>query len=109
METILLSIKPEYVSAILDGSKLFEYRKRIPQRKVDRIIIYSTSPVMAVVGEVCVLGVISACPSPLWEKTKAHAGISRKKYREYFKGYNTAYAFQLGEVTKFSKPKFTRA
>ena len=49
--------------------KKIEFRKHLPQRKVDRIIVYSTDPVQRVVGEVAVLGTIALKPSPLWEVT----------------------------------------
>ena len=105
MATILLSIKPEYVERIFDGSKKFEFRKHLPQRKVDRIIVYSTDPMQRVVGEVAVLGTLAMKLSPLWEATKTSAGISRAKYRAYFKGCTTAYAFQLGQTHVYDKPK----
>lgn len=105
MATILLSIKPEYVERIFNGSKRFEFRKHLPQEKVDKIIVYSTDPVQRVVGEVEVLGSLAMKPTPLWEFTKTSAGISRAKYRSYFKGCTIAYAFQLGLTKKYDIPK----
>lgn len=105
VESIMLSINPEYVEKILAGSKKYEFRKRLANKTVDKIIIYSTSPIMKVVGEVEVIKVISSSPSALWEQTKKSAGISRDKYRKYFKGCKVAYAYQLGEVVKYNPPK----
>lgn len=105
MKSLLLSIKPEYVERILQGTKRFEYRKRLAQEPVDAIYIYSTTPVMKVVGMVKVLGHLEMSPSALWEKTKAQAGISRAKYREYFRNCKKAYAYQLGDVLIFDTPR----
>ena len=105
MKAILLSIKPEYVERILAGTKKYEYRKRLARTESSILLIYSTSPVMKVVAKVEILGTISAAPSTLWEKTKNSAGISRKKYREYFHGCKTAYAYELGQIEKFDPPK----
>ena len=105
METILLSINPEYVAGILNETKKFEFRKRLADKSVDRILIYATLPTKQVVGEVQVLDTISASPSALWDMTKKKAGISRKKFREYFKGCKTAYAYCLGNVIKYASPK----
>lgn len=42
---ILLSIKPEYVYKILDGTKKFEYRRTVFKNKnVDSMVIYATLP-----------------------------------------------------------------
>lgn len=46
MTAILLSIKPRFVEQILNGEKRFEYRKRVPERHVNKIIIYNSSPVV---------------------------------------------------------------
>src|SRR5665647_1995890 len=102
---ILLSVRPEYVERIFSGTKLYEYRKRIPKKSVDKIIIYATYPVMKVVGEVSIIGIISSNPTSIWEQTKSVAGISRKKYRMYFKGHKIAYALQLGETNLYNSPK----
>ena len=101
MSKVLLSIKPEYVQRILAGEKKFEFRKRLANKPVDTIIIYATSPVMKIVGEVKVKGVLEKAPSTLWEHTKKNAGISRKKYREYFTGSKKAFAYELEEVVKY--------
>lgn len=101
----MLSINPEYAERILAGLKKYEFRKRLANKTVDKIIIYSTFPIMKVVGEVKVIKIISSSPSALWEQTKKSAGISRDKYRQYFKGCKVAYAYQLGEVIQYDPPK----
>ncbi|MBQ2887207.1 MAG: ASCH domain-containing protein [Alphaproteobacteria bacterium] len=106
MSKILLSIKPEFADKIISGEKKFEYRTHVPIKDVNTIVIYSTTPVGKIIGEVQVAGVISGAPSSLWEKTKKSAGISRSKYREYFRGRKVAYAFELGEIKKFEKEIF---
>ncbi len=105
MKTILMSIKPEYVSKILDGTKKYEFRKKTPIEDVEKIVIYSTFPQKLIVGEVEVVRKIKMKPTPLWEETKLYAGITREKYRKYFKGCSTAYAYELGEVTIYDTPK----
>ena len=105
MATILLSIKPEYANRIFDGSKKYEFRKHLPQQKIDKIVVYSTDPVQRVIGEVEVSGTLSMNPTPLWESTKKAAGISREKYRKYFHGCQTANAFILGHLHLFETPR----
>lgn len=56
---------------------------------------------MKVVASVQIVNQISASPATLWEHTKSTAGISREKYREYFRGQKVAYAYELGEVKIF--------
>ena len=105
MATILLSIKPEYADLIFSGRKKYEFRKHLPRKNVDRIVVYSTSPVQRVIGEVQVLGSFAMTPDSLWEMTKGLSGISQVKYREYFKECTTAYAFQLGQTQLYEAPK----
>ena len=105
MESILLSINPEYADKILAGSKKYEFRKKLANKTVDKIMIYSTAPIMKVVGEVEVLKTISSSPSALWEYTKKSAGITRDKFRKYFKGCKVAYAYELGKVIQYNPPK----
>lgn len=105
MKALLLSIKPEYVEKILQGEKKFEYRKRLAKEDVSYIYVYSTAPSMKVVASIHIEGHLSDSPTALWEKTKAAAGISRAKFRDYFRGCKTAYAYKLGKVEVFESPK----
>ncbi len=105
MKVLLLSIKPEYVESILSGEKKYEYRRRLAKINSEIMLIYSTYPVMKVVAEVKIIRTLEAAPTALWENTKQSAGISRKKFREYFKGQKKAYAYELGEVNIFREPK----
>lgn len=105
MKSILLSINPEYADRILVGSKKYEFRKKLANKPVNKILIYSTTPIMKVVGEVEVIKTISSSPSALWEYTKKFAGISRDKFRKYFKGCKVAYAYELGKAIQYNPPK----
>ena len=91
---ILMPINTEYVDEILSGNKKYEYRKIKAKRKnIDKMVIYSTSPIMRVVAEVDVEGIIEDSPEKLWEKTKEYSGIynlnkinSLDKYDVYLSG-----------------------
>lgn len=41
---ILLSINPEHVENIINGTKKFEYRKILAKGEISKIIIYETRP-----------------------------------------------------------------
>ncbi len=105
MCTILLSIKPEYSERILSGEKKFEFRRKRASRSVEKILIYTSAPKMKVVGEAEVTDILESTPSNLWDQTFHNAGISKKKFMEYFSQKECAYAYQLGKVTRFKKEK----
>jgi len=46
----ILSIKPQYANAILKKEKTVEFRKKVFKNEVDRVYIYSSSPVKRIVG-----------------------------------------------------------
>ena len=105
MSTILISIKPEYVKKIFDGSKKYEYRRRLADKKIDKMIIYCTAPVKAVVGEVKVVGTITDLPEYLWEHTKDYAGISKENFFDYFGDKRRTNCYILGDCVKYDQPK----
>ncbi len=104
MSKILLSIKPEYVERILNGTKQYEFRKRLA-KDVTKIVVYSTAPVKRVVAEVEVVGTIECAEQKLWDLTHEHAGIDRKRFHEYFCDCKNACAYVLGNVDIFDSPK----
>lgn len=78
MNTILLSIRPEYVEKILAGMKKFEYRRHLAKSDVQKMLIYCTSPIMRVVAEAEVCEKVTGTPVSLWKKTKKESGIAKK-------------------------------
>lgn len=102
---IIVSINPEYVEKILSGEKKFEYRTRVAKQQVDTLIIYATKPIMKVVAEVEILGVIATSPEELWNQTKNQSGITKSFFDEYFKDKQVAYAYKLGKVKVYECPK----
>lgn len=74
-------------------------------KKSKKIIVYSTAPVKQVIGEVDVDGILSMKMTPMWELTKHGAGISRDKYRQYFKNSKCAFAYVLKKPRLFPSPK----
>lgn len=102
---ILLSIKPEHVRNIMDGNKKYEFRKVNCKRDVTRIMIYSTYPVMMVIGEASVKRKLVYPPEDMWERTQAGAGIEREFFNEYYDGCEKAVAFELENVKEFDRPR----
>lgn len=103
---ILMPINPEYVDEILAGHKKYEYRKiKAKRTNIDKMIIYSTSPVMKVVAEVEIKGILQENPEQLWELTKNYSGVTKEFYNQYYKNKNIAIAYELGKIVKYEKPK----
>lgn len=102
---ILLSIHPKFVERILTGKKRFEFRKTLPTKDVDSVIIYATKPVGKVVAEFKVKSIHSKTPEQLWLETKDYAGIDEDFFSQYFQGREMAHAFEVGELTVFDPPR----
>ena len=105
MSRMLLSIKPEHVANIISGIKRYEFRKVRCRDNISSIIIYATSPVMRVIGEVEILDVIEDIPKIVWNKTADYAGISSIFFNKYYEGKNKAVAYRLGKVNVYKEPR----
>ena len=105
MSNMLISINPEFVEKIFDGSKKYEYRKIKCKQDIDKMVIYSTAPIMKVVGEAKVEKILEDSPDIIWEKTKEYSGIDFGFYQKYFKDRNKAVAYKLIDIKKYNEPK----
>jgi predicted transcriptional regulator len=101
---MLLSINPEHVENIFNGNKQYEFRKIKCKSAVDKIVIYSTSPVMHVVGEVDIIDVIIDTPDKVWQMTAEFARITKSFFDKYFENKEKAVAYRLGKVRKYQVP-----
>lgn len=105
MTRILLSIKPKFVEKIFDGTKRFEFRRVIFKNKdVNKVVIYSSSPVQKVVGEFEISEIINENIENLWDRTGELSGISEAYYYEYFNDKKEGYALGIKNVVKYKVP-----
>lgn len=93
---VLMSIKPEFVDRIISGEKSYEFRRVLYKRDdITRIVVYASSPVCRIVGEIEVASLITDTPENLWQKTKDKAGISEQFFFSYFSGRDKANAIEV--------------
>ena len=102
---MLLSINPEHVKHILDGSKEYEYRKIRCRKDVDRIIIYATSPIKKIVAEAKVETILEDTPDRIWEQTHNKAGVSSDFFFKYYEGRTRAVAYKLIDISVLDIPR----
>ncbi len=105
MCSILISINPEHVENIFNGTKKYEYRKIKCKQDIDKIIIYSTSPIMKIVGEAKVEEILEGPPEEIWNITKKQSGITSKVYDKYFNNSEKAIAYKLTDIKKYELPR----
>ena len=103
MSTILISINPEHVEKIMLGIKKCEFRTRKPNRVVDKMVIYETSPTKRVVAE-CILEEVLTLPKEeLWNRVKNISGTTKTRFDNYFKKQEYATGFIIKEVKRCNK------
>lgn len=102
---LFISVKPEFVDKIFNGTKTIELRKSSPKVKEDDIVlIYTTSPVMAVTGMCIVKQIIKSSPNSIWKEYEGKIGIDKKRFLQYYEGKEYAIGIELKEKKVFKKP-----
>jgi predicted transcriptional regulator len=102
---VLLSIKPEFVEKIFDGTKRVEFRRIIfKSDKITSIVVYASSPIQKIIGEFEVDSVLSGSPEYLWHETSADAGISKSYFDQYFADKLKGYAIKIKSVNRYKDP-----
>lgn len=102
---VILSIKPIYANAILEGVKTVEFRKRIFKKNVDKIFIYSSSPTKMIVGYFNFSNIVEDTPENLWKTFQKVGGINRDDFFEYYKETEKGFGIVIKEVVKFEVEK----
>lgn len=100
---LVLSIKPRYVDKILAGTKTIELRRTAPDLSPGApVLLYSSSPVKAIVGIATLKRVDERTPAELWTATADHAGVTNAEFNEYFDGAERAFGLGLIDVRQAS-------
>jgi len=103
---VLLSIKPEFALKIFDGSKRYEYRRAIFKREeTKKVIVYASYPIKKVIGEFEIGTILHEEPQSLWKKTKDHAGITKKRFLDYFQNKAKGFAIEVKSTKIYDTPR----
>jgi predicted transcriptional regulator len=116
-EHIILSIKPKYAEMIYNGSKKYEFRKRLYPQHVSncgvpftrgRIYLYESKPVQKITGFIkvdnYVADIVKTPRDELWAHVKNGAGITKDEFDKYFKDAEMATAWHIKSYHKFKYP-----
>ncbi len=101
---IVISIKPDYVEKILSGTKKIELRKSTPNTNLnDVLVIYSTSPIKAIVGFCQVKSIIKTSPIKMWDLHSGDLGIKKDDFLRYYGDSQNAIGIVLGKTRRLKK------
>ncbi|MGW3890437.1 hypothetical protein ACWD69_17245 [Micromonospora chokoriensis] len=103
--TLLLSLRPRFAAAILAGAKSIEIRRRpVNASPGTPIILYASSPQMAVVGTARLGSVTICAPDDGWVRFHQEFGLDREEYNAYLDGASNAYLLHLTNVNRLNEP-----
>lgn len=99
-----MSIHPRYADEIMSGTKRVEFRKRPVGDDVTHVMIYATAPVSAVIGAFSVAGQETMEPESLWSRFHTVAGITKRRFFDYFSGRAIGTGIMVNEVFRPDAP-----
>lgn len=103
--SIIISIKKNFSTAIIDGKKIIELRKRIPKEKLPlNFFIYETKPTQSIVAMVKVRKVEEIDILNPRSSIIKKAYISNIEFHNYFKTHSFGYALEISQVKKLTYP-----
>ncbi len=102
---LLLSLRPRFAGALLDGTKTAELRRRrIAARPGALVILYASAPTMAIVG-IGRLERTRVCdPEEAWREHSHQLGLLRPEFEAYLAGAKSACVLELHLVRRLSRP-----
>lgn len=102
---VVLSIRPQYSSKILEGEKTVELRRRFPVSAPRGAIayIYSTSPVRAMVGLAEIRQILKLPIEQIWTEFGGSASIGRDDFLNYFQGLEFGFVLVLDEARPLAR------
>ncbi len=103
--TLLLSLRPRFAQAILSGAKTVELRRRpVIAPPQTPIILYASSPTMAIVGTARLREVQTLTPNAAWSQHRRSLALTRLEFDAYLDGSVYAYLLILHRVCTLDEP-----
>src|SRR6266853_5033009 len=102
---VLLSVRPRFCRALLDGSKDVELRRQALRVKPGTVIaLYEASPTKAVSGFLLVETTHEATPRDIWARVGRRAQLSKREYDAYYEGCRRAFAIEVSHAVSLAEP-----
>ena len=103
--TALLSVRPRFADALLNGTKTVEIRRRGARLDSGAIcLLYASSPVRALVGAIEVDSVHVAPAAELWNQWGPQTALDRAEFDDYLIGSQSPCANAVRSVMRFESP-----
>ncbi len=99
-----MAIQPPYAQAILDGTKLVEFRKRRLAADIDTVLVYESAPTKRIVGHFTIERTESGTPQDLWRTFGSVGCIAREDYLAYYAQSERAVGLVVKHVERYEYP-----
>ncbi|HEX6354758.1 ASCH domain-containing protein [Actinophytocola sp.] len=105
LRPLVLSLRPRFANAILDGTKTVELRRtRLSAPNGTLLILYASTPVMAVIGTAILTDRDTDTPSRIWRRHRLSLSLTKAEYDAYLAGASTATAVTVASPQRLSEP-----
>lgn len=106
----MLSLKPRFAEAILNGDKTVELRRVMPRITIPTLaLLYATGPCRSLVGT-CVVNSVTRLPSDeLWRRHGTETALTRPEFDAYLTGRDEGVALFLEQPERLPAPIPLRA
>ncbi len=105
MRPLLMSLRPRFAHAILEGTKTVELRRsRVAAPPGTPIIVYASTPVRSVLGTAVLGAVDTDTPTRLWRRHRTHLGLTRAEFNDYLAGVSTASCLLIEQARPLPEP-----
>lgn len=102
---LLMSLRPRFAQAILDGTKTVELRRsRVAAPPGTPILLYASTPVRSVLGTATLHNVDTDTPGRLWRRHRTRLGLSLEEFNNYLTGVTTASCLSITHVQPLPVP-----
>ncbi|MBF6620423.1 MAG: ASCH domain-containing protein [Patulibacter sp.] len=99
-QALFLSVKPRFIEMLVAGTKTVELRRRPPVSVGGGglVLLYASSPRMALVATARIEAIEVAKPDQIWLKHQGQVGVTHTEFHEYFEGAPAATAISLRDI-----------
>jgi predicted transcriptional regulator len=102
---LLLAVKPSYAEKIVQNKKTIEIRRKFSEKWIgQRLSVYASKPLGALVGEATVENVVAGKPADIWSRFGFGIQCSKEEFDGYAGSSKKVFAITLGNAIPYAVP-----